>query len=176
MRGHTRGLHSTLFWGERRGEGRDTLSDQKTLNPGAEEVALTPGHPTAGHPCGRAAAARAAHPHITCPRHTEHSSRANTGLGSSLTRSPPTFPRPPSHHPEPKEAVVPAAGRRSTTGEPSSAQVVRHRTPRVPPAVALLVFAVRHGRSPACARLRTALLCVRVALRHSQTSRPAERG
>lgn len=176
MRGHTRGLHRTLFWGERRGEGRDTLSDQKTLNPGAEEVALTPGHSTAGHPCGCAAAARAAHTRITCPRHTEHSSWANTGLGSSLIRSPPAFPRPPSHHSEPKEAVVPAAGRWSTKGEPSSTQVVRHRTLRLPPAVVLHVFAARHGRSPARACPCTALLCVRLAVRHSQTSRPRERG
>lgn len=71
---------------------------------------------------------------------------------------------------------MPAAGRRSTKGEPSSTQAVRHRPLRVPPAVVLHVFAVRHGRSPARARLCAARLCVRVAVRHSQTSRPGERG
>lgn len=68
-----------------------------------------------------------------------------------LIRGPPTFSRHPSHHSEPEEAVVPAAA-------------------------ALHVFAVRHGCSLACARLRATLLCVRPAARHSEASRPGKRG
>ena len=79
-----------------------------------------------------------------------------------LSRSPPTFPRQPSHPSEPKEAIVLTAGRWTRKGTSSSTQAVRHCTLRVPLTVALHVFAIRHGCSLACARLCTALLCVHV--------------
>ena len=58
LRGHTRGLHSTLFWGLRRSTGYSARSeDPKPWCRGGGSDAAAPGHPAAGplHGCAPAA-------------------------------------------------------------------------------------------------------------------------
>lgn len=68
LRGYVQGLHSTLFWGERRKTGYSAWSeDPEPWCRGGGSDTTVPGHPAAGHLHGCAAAAWAAYTYAPAP-------------------------------------------------------------------------------------------------------------